>query len=191
MDQQATLVQELDGHVLKCVKDQNGNHVIQKAIERVPAEHIQFIIDALLGQVQQLATHAYGCRVIQRLLEHCEEPSRNAVLRELHACGPSLIPDQYGNYVAQHIIQRGGPEDRKKIIALIKAQLLPFSAHKFASNVVEKCLVYGTDDQRREIMMKFAERNERGESSLINLIKDGYGNYVLRTNAPSPPCATP
>lgn len=72
-DQQATLVRELDGNVLKCVKDQNGNHVIQKAIERVPAHHIQFIIDAFHGQVYNLATHPYGCRVIQRIFEHCSD----------------------------------------------------------------------------------------------------------------------
>ena len=67
------MVKELDGNVLKCVKDQNGNHVIQKAIERVPAEHIQFIINAFHGQVYSLATHPYGCRVIQRMFEHCTD----------------------------------------------------------------------------------------------------------------------
>src|SRR5215213_788361 len=72
-EQQATLVKELDGNVLKCVKDQNGNHVIQKAIERVPAEHIQFIINAFHSQVYNLATHPYGCRVIQRMFEHCTD----------------------------------------------------------------------------------------------------------------------
>lgn len=47
--------------------------MIQKAIERVPAQHIQFIIDAFRGQVYTLATHPYGCRVIQRMFEHCTE----------------------------------------------------------------------------------------------------------------------
>jgi hypothetical protein len=72
-DQQATLIRELEGNVLKCVKDQNGNHVIQKAVERVAPEHIKFIIDAFYGQVYSLATHPYGCRVIQRIFEHCAE----------------------------------------------------------------------------------------------------------------------
>ena len=48
---QKDLVAELDGHVLKCVKDQNGNHVVQKCIECVEAPHLQFIIDAFRGQV--------------------------------------------------------------------------------------------------------------------------------------------
>lgn len=44
-------MRELDGHVLKCVKDQNGNHVVQKCIECVQPQALQFIIDAFQGQV--------------------------------------------------------------------------------------------------------------------------------------------
>ena len=67
------LVRELEGNVMKCVKDQNGNHVIQKCIETVSSPQIQFIIDSFSGQVYSLATHPYGCRVIQRILEYCQE----------------------------------------------------------------------------------------------------------------------
>lgn len=49
---QHELVMELDGHVLKCVKDQNGNHVVQKCIECVDPHALQFIIDAFQGQVR-------------------------------------------------------------------------------------------------------------------------------------------
>ena len=51
MDQKERLVRELEGNVMKCVKDQNGNHVIQKCIEKVPSELIQFIVDSFTGQV--------------------------------------------------------------------------------------------------------------------------------------------
>ncbi|OJD36495.1 mrna binding protein pumilio 2 [Diplodia corticola] len=180
VDQQAEMVKELENSVVKCVKDQNGNHVIQKAIERVPAQHIQFIIDSFIGQVSALSVHGYGCRVIQRMLEHCEEPARRTILRELHACAAILIPDQYGNYVTQHIIEHGAPEDRAAIIEIVKDNLFHFAKHKFASNVVEKCLVFGSDDERREIMMKICEKPAHGESTIMMLIKDGFGNYVLQ-----------
>lgn len=180
-DQQALLVKELEKDVLNLVKDQNGNHVIQKAIERVPAEHIQFIIDAFRGNVASLSVHSYGCRVVQRLLEHCEGPSKRFIMEELHAEGSKLIADQYGNYVTQHVIEHGDSDDRATIIALVTRELFHFSKHKFASNVVEKCLIFGTDQQRHEIMLKIIEKNERGESNSFMLIKDNYGNYVIRT----------
>lgn len=59
------MVKELDGHVMRCVRDQNGNHVIQKCIECVPEDAIQFIVSTFYDQVVTLSTHPYGCRVIQ------------------------------------------------------------------------------------------------------------------------------
>ena len=75
-----SLVSELEGNILRCVKDQNGNHVIQKIIECLPKEKLDFIIQSFQGQVMQLSTHPYGCRVIQRILEHCQDDHVNSVL---------------------------------------------------------------------------------------------------------------
>lgn len=65
LDQQTQMVKELDGHIMRCVRDQNGNHVIQKCIECVPEDAIQFIVSTFYDQVVTLSTHPYGCRVIQ------------------------------------------------------------------------------------------------------------------------------
>lgn len=154
--------------------------MVQKAIERIPAEHINFIIDAFTGQVHPLATHPYGCRVVQRLLEHCPEPARASILEELHACAPSLIVDQYGNYVAQHVIEHGRPEDRQKLINLTLEQLISNSKHKFASNVVERCIRFGTEDNRRTIVKTITDLDENGISPLHALMQHEYGNYVIR-----------
>ena len=179
-DQQASMVKELEAHVLKCVKDQNGNHVIQKAIERVPAEHIQFIINAFTGQVTRLAAHPYGCRVIQRMLEHCEEPARRSILRELQTGLQSLIIDQYGNYVIQHVIEKGHELDRTRVVATVISQLLTFSKHKFASNVVEKSIQCAEAGQRAKMLEILTTPNDKGESPLLGLMRDQYGNYVIR-----------
>lgn len=65
LDQKKKIVLELDGNVMRCVRDQNGNHVVQKCIECVPQEAIQFILSTFYDQVVTLSTHPYGCRVIQ------------------------------------------------------------------------------------------------------------------------------
>lgn len=179
-DQQAVLVEELKADVMKCIKDQNGNHVVQKAIERVSTEHLQFIIEAFRGQVHILATHPYGCRVIQRILEHCKPRDQASILEELHLCSGNLITDQYGNYVTQHIIQHGKPEDRAKVIKIVTSQLLNLSKHKFASNVVEKSIEYGTEEQRRALVAQLTALDSNGSSALQILMKDQFGNYVIR-----------
>ncbi|KAF9954995.1 mRNA binding protein puf3 [Mortierella alpina] len=178
-DQQAILVKELDGNVLKCVKDQNGNHVIQKAIECVPAEHIQFIINVFSGQVYSLATHPYGCRVIQRMFEHCAD-IKTPLMDELHKYIPNLVQDQYGNYVIQHILERGKPSEKSLVISKIFGQVLPLSKHKFASNVVEKCVAYGSKSDRQKLIEEVITTKADGTSPLVLMMKDQFANYVVQ-----------
>lgn len=166
--------------MLKCVKDQNGNHVIQKAIERVSSDHIQFIIEAFRGQVYALATHPYGCRVIQRMIEYCTDQDQVALLEELHQCSQILIADQYGNYVAQHMITHGKAKDRAKVIQIVTSQLLTLSKQKFASNVVEKSIQFGTEEQRAAIVSALTTLQADRTSPLQLMMKDQYGNYVIR-----------
>ena len=51
---QLIIIQELDGNVLKCVKDQNGNHVVQKCVECVDPRHLDFIIEAFRDHVSNV-----------------------------------------------------------------------------------------------------------------------------------------
>ncbi|KAJ3266398.1 mRNA binding protein puf3 [Chytriomyces hyalinus] len=185
-NQQASLILELDGNVLKCVKDQNGNHVIQKALERIQGEHIQFIIEAFHGQVYALATHPYGCRVIQRIFEHCGDESGPQLtayaplIEELHRYTINLIQDQYGNYVIQHVLERGKPGDKALITSKVRGQVLQMSKHKFASNVVEKCVAFGSKQDRQMLIEEVIAVRQDGTSALVAMMKDQFANYVVQ-----------
>lgn len=162
------------------IKDQNGNHVIQKVIEVVPREHLDFIMEAMRGQVSPLAQHTYGCRVIQRILERGTSADSEEILRELFAVANMLIMDQYGNYVAQHIIIKGKHDESMRMIQLVMNQLVSFSRHKFASNVVETCIQHATPEQRTSILQQFTDVGSDGTSVLSQMMRDQYGNYVIR-----------
>lgn len=45
------LAQELKGNVINCTLDLNGNHVIQKCIERLPENKIEFILVDIMKEV--------------------------------------------------------------------------------------------------------------------------------------------
>ncbi|ORZ37555.1 armadillo-type protein, partial [Catenaria anguillulae PL171] len=177
-DVQTAIVRELAGHVLTCVKDQNGNHVIQKAIERVgEPEDVQFILNAFHGQLFTLATHPYGCRVVQRIFEHCTEEQVAPLLAELHRHTAALLMDQYGNYVIQHVLEHGKPEDRTRLINQVKGQVFNLSKHKFASNVVEKCVAFGSDEERLFLVNEVLVREA---APLMAMMKDQFANYVVQ-----------
>ena len=65
----------------------------------------------------------------------------------------SLLDDQYGNYVIQHVLQFGRNSDRDSVLEIVVDNgLLAMSWQKFASNVVEKLLKYGSARQRNAIV---------------------------------------
>ena len=179
-EQQCSLIHELDRDVIDCVKDQNGNHVIQKAIEWVPSNDLQPIINAVLKDVKHLAFDKFGCRVVQRMLEHCKPPVRQQITRDLRQCIPNMISHQYGNYVIQNILANGPEEDRRLVTDEVTSKLLMYCKNKFASNVVEKALEHAPAEQRMEIVRRLTVQNEKGESPIVALADDNFGNYVIQ-----------
>lgn len=180
LDQKTELVLELDGHVMKCVWDQNGNHVIQKCIECVPTEKIGFILSSFQGQVAMLSTHPYGCRVIQRVLEHCSNDSQSqCIVDEILESAYDLAQDQYGNYVTQHVLQRARPRERLQIIDKLAGKVVQLSQHKYASNVVEKCLEHG-DSVERDLLIEEILAQSEGNDGLLTMLKDQFANYVVQ-----------
>ncbi|CAN1846744.1 Pumilio homolog 2 [Linum perenne] len=180
LDQKIQMVEELDGHVMRCVRDQNGNHVIQKCIECIPEENIQFIVSTFFDQVVTLSTHPYGCRVIQRVLEHCLDPeTQSKVMDEILASVSMLAQDQYGNYVVQHVLEHGKPHERSTIIKELAGKIVQMSQQKFASNVVEKCLTFGGKDERQLLVNEMLGTTDENEP-LQAMMKDQFANYVVQ-----------
>jgi len=206
------LLSEFQNHVISCIHDQNGNHVIQKCIEVMSAKargareagemskadyfnnQVEFIVDDVLDNVATLSCHPYGCRVLQRILEHCVDPKKGRALDEIRKCHELLLDDQYGNYVIQHVLQYGRHGDRESILKLVSEKgILGLSKQKFASNVVEKLLKYGTASQRNALvreMLKVVDENTGAPSShgvpgcssvVLLMVRDAYANYVVQT----------
>ncbi|XP_052167867.1 pumilio homolog 5-like [Oryza glaberrima] len=180
LEQKIVLVGELDGHVLRCVHDQNGNHVIQKCIECIPLEHIGFLVSSFQFQVAKLSMHTYGCRVIQRILERCSNNSEClCIIDEILQSACILAQDQYGNYVVQHVLEKGNEHERGQIITKLAGQVVPMSQNKFASNVIERCFEHGGSAER-ELLVKEILKQTEGNNYLLVIMKDQYANYVVQ-----------
>ncbi|KAF7684761.1 Pumilio like protein 4 [Astathelohania contejeani] len=170
------IIEELRGNILALIEDQNGNHVIQKCVERT--ENREFIISEFLPHAVLLAKHRYGCRVIQRLFEHSKGDECEEVIQNIISSLDVLIEDQYGNYVIQHIIEHS-PYRRSEVILSIANRIHELSMHKFASNVVEKCVLMGSDEDLRVITESLFGKQE-GKPILLIMSVDKFGNYVVQ-----------
>jgi pumilio RNA-binding family len=174
-DQRRTLVSELKGQVDRCLGDQNANHVIQKSIEVMAYEDIRFIIEAMRPRLLQWATHCYGCRVIQRVIEHCPREALEDEFATLLRAALELSQDAYGNYVVQHMFAHGSWADRRVLFGVFAGNYRRLSKHKFSSNVVEKSLHVA----EAETLVRIAEEVFR-EEYLFELMTDRYANFVVQ-----------
>ncbi|KPA78631.1 putative pumilio protein [Leptomonas pyrrhocoris] len=180
----ATIIHELDGKVVECVFDQNANHVVQKVVEVCPGD-AQFIIDAFVPDLGDLACHAYGCRVLQRTFEKCHDVPRvnvRPVMEAVLARVNEFTIHQYGNYVVQHAMLNAPDDLRHRFVMQLAPQLYALSCSKFASNVAERIVTTATEEERDEIIKQLKKPlsdAQRG-NYLIQMMQDTYANYVVQ-----------
>jgi hypothetical protein len=165
-------------------------------VEQVDSSKVQFIIDNFKGRVYEMSVHQFGCRVMQRMLEHCKEEQIRPILEEVFLRVLDLTKDQYGNYVISHVLEHGRSSDKEFVISKMNRKVLSLSLHKFGSNVIEKCLKYGDKRQREDIIGEVVnakinadditqpltsnQSSNTNNLSLNDLIRDKYGNYVIQ-----------
>lgn len=107
-EERMALASELVGHVWDAVRCAHANHVLQRCISTLRPQAAQFVIDELRqrgGGAAQAARHRFGCRVIERLLEHCSGEQVSPMVEDLLADAAELTSHAYGNYVMQHILE--------------------------------------------------------------------------------------
>ncbi|KAG8730851.1 mRNA binding protein puf3 [Ceratobasidium sp. 414] len=179
VEQQVSFVQEIDVDVTRCVKDANGNHVIQKLIEQVMPELLGFVL-SFQGNVYDLATHPYGCRVPQRCFEYLREPQTWPLIDELHKYTTQLMQDQFGNYLIQFVLEHGAPADRDWILHKLRGQMVQMAKHKFTLNVCEKALVTADPESRWLLIEEIMTPGLDAVNPIVLVMKDSFANYVLQ-----------
>lgn len=145
-----------------------------------------------------LSTHPYGCRVLQRCLEHLPEDQTRPLMDELHKYTINLMQDQFGvcrmhfsnnatinsflqNYVIQFILEHGQPQDKALVINKLRGQMLQMARHKFASNVCEKALVTTDIANRNSLIDEIMTPKQDGVSPIITMMKDQFASEYLTT----------
>jgi pumilio RNA-binding family len=91
-----------------------------------------------------------------------------------------ICQDQYGNYVIQHLLEVNKGKNCEEIFKLIKGKVFEMSTHKYASNIIERCLYFGSKEQKYNIIDEVLLKDDYLHDSLIALVKDKFGNYVVQ-----------
>jgi hypothetical protein len=183
--------ESLKGSVVELIQDLNGNHVIQKSLQKMEPNDNQFIYDAVARHCVQVATHRHGCCVMQRCIDHATLQQKLQLMNEITRNSLSLVQDAFGNYVVQYILDLNLEDICEKLVVNLLGQLFYLATQKFSSNVIEKCFKVGNartiQYMAKElvsvtVMPAHLAKSANGmPEPLVALLQDPYGNYVVQT----------
>ncbi|EFR00785.1 pumilio domain-containing protein [Nannizzia gypsea CBS 118893] len=182
-EQIQTVIHALSGQVVELVQDLNGNHVIQKCLNRLSAPDAQFIYDAVGKECVAVGTHRHGCCVLQRCIDHASGDQRAKLIEQITKSSYSLVQDPFGNYVIQYICRLTSSTWILESLFLpghfaqLSREASPaLSKQKFSSNVIEKCIRTSDFNMRRAFIKEMLSPHE-----LPNMLRDSFANYVIQT----------
>lgn len=175
-DQVQLIIDALHDRVVELIQDLNGNHVIQKCLNKLSSLDAQFIFDAVGTSCVEVGTHRHGCCVLQRCIDHASGDQKVLLIQRITEHAVTLVQDPFGNYVVQYIIDLNEPMFTEPLVQQFHGRIPQLSRHKFSSNVIEKCLRCASNESKDMIVEELLAPGETER-----LIRDSYANYVIQT----------
>jgi hypothetical protein len=170
------IIEALRFRVVELIQDLNGNHVIQKCLNKLTAPDAQFIFDAVGNNCVEVGTHRHGCCVLQRCIDHATGEQKLWLIQRITEHARILVQDPFGNYVVQYIIDLNEPTFTEPIVRMFQGCISQLSRHKFSSNVIEKCLRCAQAPSKDMIVEEMLLQTE-----MERLLRDSFANYVIQT----------
>ena len=167
----------LSKHAVEMIKDLNGNHVIQKCLQKFDTESKQFLYDSVCNRLREVAMHRHGCCVLQRCIDFGSTAQQTQLINEVVKNALPLVQDPFGNYVVQYVLDLDSPQINKNIVQNFIGSLAKLATNKFSSNVVEKCLKTSTPEIRTLLYQELTSNPQH----LPRMLQDQYANYVIQT----------
>lgn len=178
--ERALLVERFRGHVASLVESPHGNHVLQKCIEVMPPHTVHFIVAELAaypGSWLALSQHCFGCRVVERLLEHCPEEQTAPLIAVVVANTNLLCRHSYGNYVVQHVLEYCSPHHRAQIMAaLSRADISALAQDRMASHVIERMLELSSPKDREGLLHTILA----SPPALLEMACSRFGSFLVQ-----------
>eukprot|EP00931_Biecheleriopsis_adriatica_P059535 TRINITY_DN35632_c0_g1_i1.p1 TRINITY_DN35632_c0_g1~~TRINITY_DN35632_c0_g1_i1.p1 ORF type:complete len:345 (+),score=74.45 TRINITY_DN35632_c0_g1_i1:50-1084(+) len=148
--QRKTIADELKGHIWEAVRCPHANFVVQKLIVTLSPSASQFIIDEILARgargVAQVSRHKFGCRIMQRLLEHCRHQQLTDVFDMLVQEALYMALHPFGNYVVQQLLEHGTNKHRSLVCHQLQQKAFDLGSDANGSAVLAKAMLYAPQE---------------------------------------------
>ncbi|XP_051144119.1 pumilio homolog 15-like [Andrographis paniculata] len=127
---------------VQLAQDQYGNYVVQYLVKKKIPEITLAIVTVLLGSFVLLSSNKFGSNVVEECLRSKNPPYLSeAIIKEISESSQflSIINDQFGNYVAQTMLDVSKGKSRyKELVKYVKNHYVSLHSHIHGSKVWQK-----------------------------------------------------
>jgi len=123
--------------------------VLQKCVTMLRPRAFQFILNELREEsLWQISRNKFGCRIVQRLLEHGTPEQVDAIVGDLQATVLDLCCHPYGNYVVQCMLAHCKKEQRSGIVSSMVAGTGTLCKHHHGISVARAVLASQFEEEQ-------------------------------------------
>jgi pumilio RNA-binding family len=177
-EEREALVRELAPCTVELYESPWGNHVLQKIIQVMPTTSLGPIVEDIMRKgYRVVARHKFGCRVIERLIEHSSETESGELLDLIVAEAQQLCRHEFSNFVIQSLIEHGSDRRRGMVVQQLLPDLPMLASHRTASHVVQKMLNNCGPEELAAIVSTIF--NPAPPNSLEQIAASRYGSNVV------------
>eukprot|EP00929_Paragymnodinium_shiwhaense_P055560 TRINITY_DN27835_c0_g1_i1.p1 TRINITY_DN27835_c0_g1~~TRINITY_DN27835_c0_g1_i1.p1 ORF type:complete len:885 (+),score=260.80 TRINITY_DN27835_c0_g1_i1:94-2748(+) len=148
-DKQLLVIEELQGHMLEYMQEQNASDFIRHCIETLPQDFFGYVILAMENQVESLACDVHGCQCICSLIATCAQKETlellDWVLQQIVDHGAALARHKIGHKAFDLVLESCRDEDKQRLMMVIQTNLVEFVEDDVAHTMFEK--VYALPDE--------------------------------------------
>ena len=171
----AVVLTALQGSVAFLASHVNGTHVIQRCVQCYPCASCDAFYQEIIQGAVEISTHRHGCCVVQRFFSAAPPRYQAQLIEQVVAHSCVIIPNPFGNYVVQYLMQHGSREQAVQVGRSVLGHVVEYCCQKYSCNVVERVILLGDEDLSEAIVMEIVQC-----SHLELLLHHDFANYVIQ-----------
>ena len=175
LQEQHIIIECIIPHINMLCLDTYGTHVLEKVLNVFEYEYSCCIYNYVLDNFAHLAMNANGICVVKKvLLEYKYMNIHKQLVKIVYDNALELVVHAYGNYVIQIILDKWDEKEVSFVLTKFNERYVELSNKKYSSNVIERCI------ERSECILTAYIKEICGEGKVVEVMKNGYGNYVVQ-----------
>ena len=117
--------EELTGHIYMIAKDQYGCRLLQRMLDEQKPHISDLTFTEVFDHMNELMTDPFGNYLCQKLIEHCNESQRFAIIQKVAPDLVAISLNMHGTRAVQKLIETiSTPKEVELVIGALRASVV-------------------------------------------------------------------